>query len=171
MDVRVGPQRKLNTEESMFLNCGVGETVETPLDCKEIQPLNPKGNQSWIFIGRTDAEGETPTLWPPDGKNWLIGKDPDVGKDWRQDEEGVTEDEMAGWHHQLNGHEFEQALEDSEGQGSLACSIHGVTKHRTWLSDWTELSLYRYFHFVPISFSLVSPHLPLVLCTSLRQLF
>ena len=77
------------------------------LDCKEIQPVNPKGNQPWIFIGRTNAEAETPILWPPDVKNWLIGKDPDAGKDWRQEEKGTKEDEMVGWHHQLNGHEFE----------------------------------------------------------------
>ena len=83
------------------------KTLESPLDCKESQPVHPKGNQSWIFIGRTDAENETPILWPPDAKNWLIWKDPDTGKDWGQEEKGTTEDEMAGWHHWLNGHEFE----------------------------------------------------------------
>ena len=83
------------------------KTLESPLDCKKIQPVNPKGNQSWIFIRRADAEGETPILWPPDVKNWLIGKDPDAGKDLRQEEKGTTEDEMVGWHHWLNGHEFE----------------------------------------------------------------
>ena len=83
------------------------KTLEGPLDCKEIKPVNPKGNQSWIFIGRTDAEAESPTLCPPDEKNWLIGKDPDAGKDWSQEEKGMTEDEMVGWHHQLDGHEFE----------------------------------------------------------------
>ena len=83
------------------------KTPESPLDCKEIQPVNPKGNWSWIFIGRTEAEAETPILWPPDAKNWLIGKDPDdAGKDWKQEEKGMTEDEMVGWHHWLNGHEF-----------------------------------------------------------------
>ena len=81
--------------------------AKSPLDCKEIQPVHPKGNQSWIFIGRTDVEAETPILWPPDAKNWLIWKDPDAGKDWRQKEKETTEDEMVGWHHQLNGHEFE----------------------------------------------------------------
>ena len=95
--------------------------LESPLDCKEIRPVNPKGNQSWIFTGRTDAEAEAPILWPPDAKNWLIGKDPDAGKEWRQEERGATEDEMVGWHHQLNGHECEQTPGDSEGQGSLAC--------------------------------------------------
>ena len=83
------------------------KTLESPLDCKEIQPVHPKGNQSWIFIGRTDAEAEAPILWPPDVKNWLIGKDPDAGKDWRWEEKGTAEDEMVGWYHQLNGHEFE----------------------------------------------------------------
>ena len=82
------------------------KTLESPLDCKEIQPVNPKGNEPWIFIGRTDVEAETPILWPPDAKNWLIWKDPDVGKDWGQEEKGTTEHEMVGWHHQLNGHEF-----------------------------------------------------------------
>ena len=83
------------------------KTLESPLDCKEIQPVHPKGNQSWIFIRRTDVEGETPILWPPDAKSWLIWKDADAGKDWRQEEKGMTEDEMIGWHHRLNGHEFE----------------------------------------------------------------
>ena len=95
------------------------KTFESPLDCKEIQPVNPKGNQPWIFTGRTDAEA--PVLWPLDGKRQLIGKDPDAGKDWRQEEKGTTVDEMVGWHHQLNGHEFEEALGDGEGQGSLVC--------------------------------------------------
>ena len=81
--------------------------LKSPLDSKEIQQVHPKGNQAWIFIGRTDAEAETPILWPPDVKNWLTGKDPDAGKDWRQEEKGITEDEMVGWHHWLNGHEFE----------------------------------------------------------------
>ena len=83
------------------------KTLESPLDCKKIQPVHPKGNQSWVFIGRTDAEVETPILWPPDVKSWLIRKDPDAGRDWGQEEKGPTEDEMAGWHHRLNGHEFE----------------------------------------------------------------
>ena len=88
-------------------NCGVEKTLESPLDCKEIQLVNPKGNKSWIFIGRTYAEAETPVFWPPDAKNWLVGKDPDTGKDWQQEEKGTTEDEMVGWHHRLDGHEFE----------------------------------------------------------------
>ena len=110
------------------------ETLESPLESKEIKPVNPKGNQSWISIGRTDAEA--PILWPPDAKSQFTGKDPEAGKDWKQ-EKGTTEDEMAGWHHRLNGHEFEQALGDGEGQGSLA--VHGVAKSWTQLSDWTRV--------------------------------
>ena len=104
-----------------FLTVVLEKTLESPLDCKEIQPVHPKGNQSWIFIWRTDAEAEMPILWPLDAKNWLFGKDPDAGKDWRQVKKGATEDEMVGWHHWLNGHEFKQALGDVKGQGSLAC--------------------------------------------------
>ena len=115
------------------------KTLESPLDCKEIQPVNPKGNQSWIFIGRTDAKAEAPILWPPNAKNWFTGKDPDAGKNWRQEEKGITEDEMIQWHHQLNGHEFEQTLGDSERQGSLlCCSPLGLQRVR---HDWaTELN-------------------------------
>ena len=102
------------------------KTPESPLDFKEIKPVNPKGNKHWIFIGRTDVEAEAPIFWPPDVKSWLIGKDPDAGKDWRQEEKGRTEDEMVGWHHWFNGHEFEQALGDGVGQGSLeSCSLWG----------------------------------------------
>ena len=97
------------------------KALESPLNCKEIQPVHPKGDLSWIFIGRTDAEAETPTFWPSDVKNWLIGKDPDAGKDWKQEEKGMTEDEMVGWHHWLDGREFEQVLGVGDGQGSLAC--------------------------------------------------
>ena len=97
------------------------KSLESPLDCKEIKPVNPKGNQSWIFIERTDAKAEAPILCPPDAKNWLTRKDPDAVKDWRRAEKEMTEDEMVGWHHQRNGHEFEQALGVGDGQGSLAC--------------------------------------------------
>ena len=97
------------------------KTLESPLDCKEIKPVNPKENQFWIFIGRTDAEAEAPIRWPPDKKSRLNGKDPDAGKDWRQKEEGMTEDEMVGWYHWPNGYEFEQALKDGEGHQSRAC--------------------------------------------------
>ena len=105
----------------MLSNVVVEKTLQSPLDCKEIKPVNPKGNQSWIFLGRTDAEAEAPILWPPDVKNWLTRKDPDAGKDWRQEEKGTTEDEMVGWHHRLNGHEFEQAPGVGDGQGNLVC--------------------------------------------------
>ena len=97
------------------------KTLENPIDCKEVQPVNPKGNQSWIHIGRTYDETETAILWPHDAKNWLLGKDPEAGKDWRQDEKGMTEDEMVGWHLWLDGHEFYQAPGVGDGQGSLAC--------------------------------------------------
>ena len=109
------------------------KALESPLDFKDIKSVNPKGNQSWIFIGRTDAEALI--LWPPDAKNWLIGKDPDARKDWRQEEKQTTEDELVGWHHWLNGHEFEQALGVGDGQGGLACCS---PKSQT-LSNWTEL--------------------------------
>ena len=99
--------KKAQCQRTDALKLFLYKTLESPLDCKETKPVNPKGNQSWTFIGRTDAETEAPILWPPDAKNWLIGKDPDVGKDWRREEKGTTEDEMAGWHHRLNRHEFE----------------------------------------------------------------
>ena len=110
------------------------------LDWKESQSVNPKGNESWIFIGRTDPEAETPVLWPPDVKTQLMGKDPDAGKDWRQEEKGMTEDEMVGWHHRLNGHEFEQALGVGGGQGSLACCSPWGRKESdmTEQLNWTE---------------------------------
>ena len=123
----------------MLLNCGVGEDFWDALDCKEIQAVNPKGNQSWIFIGRTGAEAETPILWPPDVKNWIIWKDLDAGKDWKQ-EKGMTEDEMVGWRHRLDGHEFEQAPGVGDGQGSLACCRPWGVKEldmTEWL-NWTE---------------------------------
>ena len=104
-----------------FWTVVLDKTLESPLDCKEIQPVHPKGNQSWLFTGRTDTEAETPVLWPPDVKSWLIGKDPDAGKGWGQEKKGITEDEMIGWHHQLDRHEFAQTLGCSKGQGSLAC--------------------------------------------------
>ena len=123
-----------------FCTVVLKRTLESPLDCKEIQPVPPKGNQSWIFIGRTDVEAETPILWPPDAKNWLLGKDPDSGKDWRQ-EKGMTEDEMVGWHQWLNGHEFEQAPGVGDGQGSLACCSPWGFKEldmTKWM-NWTDL--------------------------------
>ena len=116
------------------------KTLQSPLDSKEIQPVNPKGNQSWIFIGRTDAEAEAPILWPPDVKNWLTRKYPDSGKDWGQEEKGMTEDETVEWHHRLDGHEFELAPGVGDGQGSLLwCSPWGLKESATteWL-NWTE---------------------------------
>ena len=121
------------------------KTLESPLDYKEIQPVHPKGNQSWIFIGRTDVEAETPILWPPDARSWLIWKDPDAGKDWRQEEKGMTEDEMVGWHHRLDGHEFEQALGVSAGQGGLACcSPRGRKERHDWATKLNSNSLHAY---------------------------
>ena len=117
------------------------KNLESPLDLKEAKPVNPKGNQSWIFIGRTDAEAEALILWPPDAKSWLIWKDPDAGKDWRQEEKGRREDEMVGWYHWLNGHEFEQSPGVGDRQGSLACcSSWGrkevdTTAQLNWLTD------------------------------------
>ena len=111
----------------MLLNYGVEEAIENHLDCKKIKPVSHKGNQSWIFLGGTDAEAEAPILWPPDTKSWLIGKKPWSGKDWRQKEKGIAERWDVGFHHQLSGGEFEQALCDGEGQGSLACySLWGL---------------------------------------------
>ena len=112
-------------KNSCFWTVVLEKTLESPLNCKEIQPFHPDGDQSWMFIGRTDVEGETPIFWPPHAKNWLIGKDPDAGKDWRW-KKGMTEDEMVGWHCQLN-------------ELGVAAA-HGVARNRTWLSNWTELN-------------------------------
>ena len=116
--------------------------LESPLDCKEIQPVYPKGDQSWVFIGRTDAKAETPILWPPDAKSLLNGKDPDAGKDWGQEEKGMTEDKIVGWHHQLNGHEFGWTPGVGDRQGGLACWGSWGLKESDmteWL-NWTELN-------------------------------
>ena len=117
------------------------KTLESPLVCKEIQPVHPKGDQSWVFIGKTDAEAETPILWPPDGKSWLIGKDPDAGRDWGQEEKGMTEDEMAGWHHRLDGRESKWTPGVGDGQGGLACCDSWCHKESdtTQRLNWTEL--------------------------------
>ena len=125
----------------MLLNCGVGEdSFESPLDCKESKPVNPKENQSWIFIGKANAEAEAPILWPLDAKNWLTGKDPDAGKDWRQEEKRITEDEMVGWHHWLKGHESEEAPGVGDRQESLACCRPWGRKesNTTERLNWTE---------------------------------
>ena len=129
------------------------------VDCKEIKLVGPKGNQSWIFTGKTDAEAATLILWPRDAKIWLIGKDPDAGKDWRQEEKGTTEDERVGWHHQLDGHEFEQASRVGDGQGSLACySPWGckeldTAEQRNWMKQiifliyWVKEEWYKVYKF------------------------
>ena len=117
------------------------KTLESPLECKEIQPVHPKGDHSWVFIGRTYFEAETPILWSPDVKSWLIWKDPDAGKDWGQEEKGKTEDEMAGWHHRLSGHGFGWTQGVSDGQGGLACCSSWGRKESdtTKRLNWTEL--------------------------------
>ena len=117
------------------------KTLKSPLDNKEIKPVNPKGNQPWIFTGRTNAEAEVPILWQPDVKSWLIGKDPDARKDWGKEEKGATENEMIGWYHWLNGHEFKQTLRDSGGRWNLVCCCPWDRKSWTGLSDWTTTKL------------------------------
>ena len=131
------------------------KTLESSLDCREIQPVHPKGDQSWVFIGRTDVEAETPVLWPPDAKSWLIGKDPAAGKDWRREEKGMTEDEMVGWHHRLNGYEFGWTPWVGDGQGGLACcSPWGLEE-----SDMTEWMNWTGRNWVTVSRSLVTAFL------------
>ena len=136
----------LEQKNLCFWTVVLQKTLESPLDSKEIKPVNPKGNQPCIFTGRSDAEIEATVLWPPDVKNWLIGKDPDAGKDWGQEERGMTKDRMVRWHHQLNGHEFEQAPGVGGGQGSpVCCSPWGCKEPdmTEWL-NWTELAKKRY---------------------------
>ena len=138
----------------MLLTCGVGEDSLESLALQG-DAVNRKGNQSWIFTGRTDAEAEAPILWPPDVKNWLLGEDPDAGKDWRQEEKGMKEDAMVGWHHWLNGHVCEQALGVGDGQGNLVCCIPWGCKESDtteWL-NWTELKhIYMFLHFFSIPY-------------------
>ena len=128
-------------DKCMFWTVVLEKTLESPLDCKEIQPVHPKGNQSWIFTGKTDVEAETPILWPPDAKSWLIRKDPDAGKHWRQEEMGMTEDEMVGWRHWLNGDESEQAPGVGDRQGGLACCSPWGCKESdtTERLNWTDM--------------------------------
>ena len=141
------------------------KTLENPLDCKEIQPVHPKGDQSWVFIGRNDVEVETPILWPPDAKSWLIGKDPDAGKDWGQEEKGMTEDETVGWHHWLDGHGFGSTLGVGDGQTGRPGVLRFMgLQSWTWLSDWTELNDMLstfFFHFISLKsglyFTLIAP--------------
>ena len=130
------------SKNSWFWTVVLEKTLESPLDCKEIQPVHPKGDQSWVFIRRTDVEAETPILWPPDTKNWLIGKGPDAGKNWGQEEKGTSEDEVVGWHHRLSGHEFGWTLGVGDGQVGLACSSSWGRKESDtteWL-NWIELN-------------------------------
>ena len=135
---------ELDCEESWalknwcFWTVVLEKTLESPLDCKEIQLVHPKGNQSWDFFGRTDAKAETPILWPPHTKNWLTGKDSDAGRDWGQEEKETTEDEMAGWHHRLDGREFECTPGVGDRQGGLACYDSCSHKEWTQLSYWTD---------------------------------
>ena len=135
---------KLDYKECWMLKNGCFRTVvlENSWDSKEFQPVHPKGNQSWLFVGRTDAEAETPILWPPDAKSWLAGKDPDAGKDWGQEEKGTTENEMVGWHHQLDGHGFGWTPGVGDGQGGLACCDSWGLKESdtTERLNWTELN-------------------------------
>ena len=138
MDVRVG---KLSAKELIFWTVVLKKTLDSPLDYREIKSVNPKRNQSWKFIGRTDSdEAETPIIWPSDVKSWLIRKDPEAGKEWKQEEKGMTEDEMVGWHHQLDGCEFEQAPGVDDGQGSLVCCSTWGRKEldMTKWPNWTE---------------------------------
>ena len=145
---------ELGSEESWvlknwcFWTVVLEKTLESPFDCKEIQPVHFKGDQPWVFFGRNDAKAETPVLWPPHAKSWLIGKDSDAGRDWGQEEKEMTEDEMAGWHHRLDGCEFEWTPEVGDGQGGLACCGSGGDKEsdKTEQLNWTELTLkYKYF--------------------------
>ena len=147
---KVRPKKKKNW---CFWTVVLEKTLESPLDCKEIQPVSPQGNQSWIFIGRTDAEAESPILQPTDVKNWVIGKDPDARKDWRQ-KKGAREDEMVGRHHWLNGHELEQDLGVGDEQGSLACCSPWGAKSQTRLSNWSELCFYLWFVYLYLLFIL-----------------
>ena len=125
---------------SCFWTVVLEKTLESPLDCKEIQPVHSEGDQPWVFFGRNDAKAETPVLWPLDAKSWLIGKDSDAGRDWGQEEKGMTEDEMAGWHHWLDGRESGWTLGLVLDREAWRAAIHGVSKSRTWLSHWTELN-------------------------------
>ena len=122
-----------------FQTVVLDKTLQSSMENKEIKPVHPKGNQPWMFTGRTNAEAEASILWPPDAKSRLIGKDPDAGKDWGQEEKGTPEDEMVGWHHRFNGHEFEQTLGNSEGQGSLACC--NPTGHKELDMTWQVMSM------------------------------
>ena len=142
MDVRIDHKEGWAIKNWYIWTVTLEKTLESPLDCKEIKLVHPKGNQSWIFIGRTDAEADAPIFWPCDAKSWLIEKDPDAGKHWGQAEKGMTEDEMVRWHHWLNGQKFEQTLGDSQGERCLACCSPGDHKVRhDWASERQHGSL------------------------------
>ena len=162
---------ELNYKESWapknwcFWTVVLEKTLESPLDCEEIQPVHPKGDQSWIFTGRTDAEAEVLILWLPDAKNWLIGKDPNAGKDWRQEEKGTSEDVMVGWHHWLDGHEFEQVLGAGDGQGGLTCcgplgqKESDTTEWLNWTEHYMCMLLDNFFSFLKASLLIISNYL------------
>ena len=146
------------------------KTLESSLDCKEIQPVHPKGDQSWVFLGRTDVEAETPILWPPDAKSWLIWKDPDAGKDWGQEEKGMTKDEMVGWHHRLDGPGFGWTPGVGDGQGGLVCCDSRGCKESDsteWL-NWTEGSSTKVIKYSPMFFpgSFIVLYITFVLLTN-----
>ena len=156
---------ELDCEESWvpknwcFWTVVLEKTLASPLNCKEVQPVHSKGDQSWVFFGRTDGEAETPILWPPHVKSWLIGKDSDAGRDWGQEEKGATEDEMAGWHHRPNGHEFEWTPRIGDGQGGLVCcsSWGGKESNTTEQLNWTELNRYKWgFNFRSVWLGILS---------------
>ena len=167
-------------QNQCFWTVVLKKTLESPLDCKEIQPVHPQGDQSWVFIGRINIEAETPILWPPDAKSWLIWKGPDAGKDWEQEEKGTTEDEMVGWHHWVDWYEFGWIPGVGDGQGDLACCDLWGRKEWTRLSDWTELNwteLVRRLEWVALSCSRGSrrptdrTHVSYVSCIDRRILY
>ena len=140
--------KKAEEQNSCFLTVVFENTLESPLDCKEIQPVHPKRDQSWVFIGRTDVEAETPVLWPPNGKKWLIWNDPEAGKDWGQEEKGTTEDEMVGCHYRLNGHRLGWTPGFGDGQGGLVCCSSrgrielGTTERLNWTEDYRAIYIF-----------------------------
>ena len=145
MDVRVGCEEGWAPKNWCFWTVVLEKTLESPLECQEMQPVHSEGDQPWDFFGRNDAKAETPVLWPPHAKSWLIGKDSDAGKDWGQEEKGTTEDEMDGWHRWLDGRESEWTPELMMDREAWRAAIHGVAKSQTRLSDWSDLILLNIF--------------------------